>query len=924
MENDDPPTSVPSAPPMSLRLSLKKLSASSSSSSSPPPPPPAPPLSLQTSRAPAETRKMSKITMFLLREFARALHKLLGQLERLKEFHHAAGLSSDMEASLSALLDHHTMLAQVLSLTLSGSGGVGMRDEGAAGELLLLLEEALPWYYEYAASYLQAQKRLAILLSSDSTLQGLAEDFEIEKLRLAPLLHVSLCLRLFQLATSTTQVSELIKLDNFVSVVALAEESVLFGANALQSGVTLLVSRKRYPLCWFHLTNAVAGVVEPVSLTHKSLQVYLLSKNLTPVGLLCLLGLFILSLIEQPSWCYGNPALCTAPPSANATMFTSGISYLSVSSGLVVELALLLATFVCFCLAETISFRTLKWVPVVKLALLSVAVIECVVSLILAELSIFSWFRISVWIRAALIVLCTRSGRQSSWNVVTALRRCFPILLILLAFLFCSAVIATIIWGGNSSNYFEFFNTMVRLQTTLTTANFPDVMIPEYTENRWSFLYFFWFVVAGNFFLLALVLGELRQAYTESADSRFEIFSKIRRSESVLAFEALAAGRDWIPRSEFFELQTVSARIDPLSRTTVWKTEHQKIRVEVLFGESDRCDLQLWSRKVLQAINTSVHNSYPKWRSLLDARLASGILIAICAVCVAVMGVTSWAVLAKDQVVILSMFWIVQALLLLTVAEAVIKVVLFRTEYWSYFKGDALLLALGISADVTAISLQRYEICVIWCCFVLFRLSYLWTFSRSIFSAMSDLHILFVAILPPLVSYYLGFAWIGVYVFGGKLYKGQPLLNGTLYEANNYYALNWNDVASGLVSQFVLLVGNNAYLLSAACANVAGVGTRGFFYAFWVVNVLVLLNLFFALVFRVVDLAKASDSREPAKLDVTEVRENVENEELSPMISLQNGQYWIEMEDFNEYDYVNRRVVARGNSVIFSKSIEEK
>lgn len=320
--------------------------------------------------------------------------------------------------------------------------------------------------------------------------------------------------------------------------------------------------------------------------------------------------------------------------------------------------------------------------------------VECCISLILAAFSIFSWFRISVWVRAALLVVCTRSGRQSSWDVVIALRRCFPVLLILLAYLFCSAVIATLIWGTDSPNFMEFFNTMVRLQTTLTTANFPDVMIPEYTESRWSFIYFFVFVVVGNFFLLALVLGELRQAYTESVDSRFQEFSRIRQSELAKAFDALALGRDWIPKSEFCELQALSAKIAPFSRTSVWSLEHQKIRTDVLFGEADRCNLQLWSKRVLQAINTSVHKSYPKWRSLLDARIASGILIGICVVCVVVMGVTSWAVLAKDQTIILVMFWIVQILLLLTLAEALLKLVLFRTEYWSHFKGDALLLFL--------------------------------------------------------------------------------------------------------------------------------------------------------------------------------------------------------------------------------------
>jgi len=55
---------------------------------------------------------------------------------------------------------------------------------------------------------------------------------------------------------------------------------------------------------------------------------------------------------------------------------------------------------------------------------------------------------------------------------------------------------------------------------------------------------------------------------------------------------------------------------------------------------------------------------------------------------------------------------------------------------------------------------------------------------------------------------------IGIYAFGGKLYQGNPLLVGTLYERSNYWVLNWNDMGSAFVTEFALLIVNNWFLIA--------------------------------------------------------------------------------------------------------------
>jgi two pore calcium channel protein 2 len=53
------------------------------------------------------------------------------------------------------------------------------------------------------------------------------------------------------------------------------------------------------------------------------------------------------------------------------------------------------------------------------------------------------------------------------------------------------------------------------------------------------------------------------------------------------------------------------------------------------------------------------------------------------------------------------------------------------------------------------------------------------------------------------------YAAIGMYLFGGKLRMEDPILANTTYGRSNYYANNFNDYASTLVTLFELLVVNN-------------------------------------------------------------------------------------------------------------------
>ena len=82
---------------------------------------------------------------------------------------------------------------------------------------------------------------------------------------------------------------------------------------------------------------------------------------------------------------------------------------------------------------------------------------------------------------------------------------------------FCSS------WGQNCTNYFNsIFNSLLHLFIMLTTANFPDIMIPV-SQCAWPFtLLFISFLATGLFFLLNLLLAVVYNKFQQKAESRLE------------------------------------------------------------------------------------------------------------------------------------------------------------------------------------------------------------------------------------------------------------------------------------------------------------------------------------------------------------------------------------------------------------------
>ena len=80
-----------------------------------------------------------------------------------------------------------------------------------------------------------------------------------------------------------------------------------------------------------------------------------------------------------------------------------------------------------------------------------------------------------------------------------------------------------------------------QLLILLTTANFPDVMMPAYSEARLTCLFFIFFVVVGVFFLANYLLAVVYKAYTDTERAQQALALAQRSASLESAFELL----DW-------------------------------------------------------------------------------------------------------------------------------------------------------------------------------------------------------------------------------------------------------------------------------------------------------------------------------------------------------------------------------------------
>ena len=259
-----------------------------------------------------------------------------------------------------------------------------------------------------------------------------------------------------------------------------------------------------------HIQDALDGIERPhprrgarrAHLGHLLLRV--------PVRLVLVLNV-LLCFFDTPDWTRDSSANITDPngmyPRFDLPMLTDGPATALAAAALAL-LVIDLALQVAFQGPAAFCSRGLQVAYAVTVVLAAL------------ELTLSPWLpmRFAPYLRLLLLVL-------QSEHVLVQLRligRCLPALLPVAAamgaFVVFSAWLGLVMFEGTAEGHEVMPSLAVavwELLVCLTSANFPDVMMPAYADSRWSVLFFALYLILAHWFLLNLVLGVVYKAHAD-------------------------------------------------------------------------------------------------------------------------------------------------------------------------------------------------------------------------------------------------------------------------------------------------------------------------------------------------------------------------------------------------------------------------
>ncbi|CAM9350214.1 unnamed protein product, partial [Hapterophycus canaliculatus] len=214
-------------------------------------------------------------------------------------------------------------------------------------------------------------------------------------------------------------------------------------------------------------------------------------------------------------------------------------SYLHFAYGQMIEAALLLPLFL-HQVVNAIAYRLKMASFVVLDVALVVYAIDLAIAVLHGELS--GGIRVAPYMRALLLIGYSSDMMAQMKLFGRILAEFVSILSVITMFVGFFAWFGNVTFAGEErSVYFpDFVDACWNLLVMLTTANFPDVMIPAFSVNRTAGAVFFPAVVFGVFVLMNFLLASTYDKYSHSHEELLEKMLHLRDRNCAEAFHLLA------------------------------------------------------------------------------------------------------------------------------------------------------------------------------------------------------------------------------------------------------------------------------------------------------------------------------------------------------------------------------------------------
>ncbi|RLN02350.1 hypothetical protein BBJ28_00004966 [Nothophytophthora sp. Chile5] len=190
-------------------------------------------------------------------------------------------------------------------------------------------------------------------------------------------------------------------------------------------------------------------------------------------------------------------------------------------------------------------------------------------------------------IRPLILITMSHRLRSGFSSLLKALPRFVDGLMTLAFLIVIYAVLGMVLFEGTAEvdTYFKTFgDACMSLIILLTTANFPDVMMPVYSQARWSSLFFISFLTIGQLLVMNLVFASVYQHYRQEIAERALDYSTKRKLALQAAFHLLPANpvaiREKTPATSGTESKTIS-------RTTYERLVNELMRPTISLFHDD-------------------------------------------------------------------------------------------------------------------------------------------------------------------------------------------------------------------------------------------------------------------------------------------------------------------------------------------------
>ncbi|XP_014510519.1 two pore calcium channel protein 1 [Vigna radiata var. radiata] len=615
-------------------------------------------------------------------------------------------------------------------------------------------------------------------------------------------------------------------------------------------------------------------------------------------------ALIVLNFLEKPLWC---KKLATHSCNDREYFYLGQLPYLTDAECLIYEAIALLVLIIHTFFPLWYEGSRIYWKSTfnqLKVFCLLVLVVDTLLyAFYLSPLAFdFLPFRIAPYIRVVLFVLNIRELRETITILFGMLDTYLNVLALGLLFLLFASWVAYVFFEDTIQGKTVFTSygaTLYQMFLLFTTSNNPDVWVPAYKSSRWYCLFFVLFVLVGVYFVTNLILAVVYDSFKSELvkqvfekdllrrtmlDKAFNLLDTLNigalnKNQCIRLFEELNKYRT-LPKISSEEFELIFDELDDSHDIKINKDEFADI--------CNAIALKFQKEDVMSYFEYLAFYDWPSSKTLKEfvksamfGYIVSFILIVnlVAVIIETTLDIENNSGQKVWQVVEFIFGWIY-------VVEMLLKVYAYGFEnYWrdGQNRFDFVITVIIVIGETVTFAVPDDALPFIangeWIRYLLLarmlRLIRLLMHVKRYRAFVAT----FLTLIPSLMPY-LGIIFcvlciycsLGVQIFGGIVNAGNPELESTALAENDYLVFNFNDYPNGIVTLFNFLVTATWDEVMTSYTELTGTSwTYLYFISFYLVTVLLLLNLVIAFVleafFAEMDL-ESSESSEGTDKDV--------------------------------------------------------